>query len=1045
MLSSKAIYLLGFSAQSEDTTYIEVSWPSEYGFDVPVLLEDVTNDLSSSTLPSFEVRNYRLSLLYETKVSGTRQIRVHFNSGQSEKIAVFVPPLNRVYENTIARGIGSRISSIKGGSEDYRYNVALPEPNVSTGTFSAVAMMPVKDPAKRFQYRGAWKSSSSAAVELSSDVLRTIGKDLGLPSDLDDTEQHCIFASVQGKGNELLNGEQVFGDAFEDNESGGVSFMFIYAKNLRPLPKGKFESFTVCAEVGSPEYYRTTGTDSDGTAIPDLYLNGTFPARFIPDACTTPADILTLRAFPEVELAGSDGTLTIEVLTNEANPGTGPSPENAYDISRLPSYPALSGLDFTFTLRLPTGANHVASGTQTGNTKVFSGLLNSRLPYLLTVEDDVTGAIATIPFVLSPPQDRVETDRATFSTHPTRIPTRNPIGSGTRFQPPPECPCNDGTSINTESWAGPVDPCGICFACDAHGNLTQGGDITGISMFTNNGSASIPELTVGGSDGKIIFNSSPTILSPDITSYLPTTYTLTLHSTTGAGNAAVGAAITTVNTHPVPDYTFLSLDTGWYVVNVKYTGLDCNSRFWFFVDAPSPEDVCWTDVTVSIDPCSGALNANVSSSGEVESYTYAVNGVPVDLPYQVQAGDHFLVKTTFIDEHCAVHIFEQTITEIDLICPDGTGLPVGCMDPSAVNFDPSAIIDSGLCQYGITGCIDPTATNFDPNALYGDDSCLYLCSEPVVSTITTTSNNITVNLITEQAVSITVENPLTGYLEVFEDNDPIPVDDGVYIVTVLTSLGCIEIHIVGVDTTPIYGCMDRLASNFAASANVPYQYWNIDAVGEVAGENCTYSIEGNPCVPAGLAQLIQDLQWCLRSKLNTYTNHLRTGLVSNCEMNGLRKASLILSLLKKNALECVFNCKDSGSPTYIDTVQGKPCSTKWGEGGPTGSELVYDDEVQYQYGDVVQFDDEIYTFTGSTPMTGIAPTEFNLENPWKICNEPNPMSGTNVIDPFLGFISDFCKDCHLPKNEPSPEGTIAPTPDSMGFDPMEIFGDQIDL
>ena len=47
---------------------------------------------------------------------------------------------------------------------------------------------------------------------------------------------------------------------------------------------------------------------------------------------------------------------------------------------------------------------------------------------------------------------------------------------------------------------------------------------------------------------------------------------------------------------------------------------------------------------------------------------------------------------------------------------------VGCLDPNAVNFDPTANV-SGLCDY--TGCTDPSATNFNSAATISDSSCVY--------------------------------------------------------------------------------------------------------------------------------------------------------------------------------------------------------------------------------------------------------------------------------------------------------------------------------
>ena len=50
----------------------------------------------------------------------------------------------------------------------------------------------------------------------------------------------------------------------------------------------------------------------------------------------------------------------------------------------------------------------------------------------------------------------------------------------------------------------------------------------------------------------------------------------------------------------------------------------------------------------------------------------------------------------------------------------------GCLDPSAMNFDPQATDDDGSCEGGeIFGCTDASAFNYDPGATLDDGSCTY--------------------------------------------------------------------------------------------------------------------------------------------------------------------------------------------------------------------------------------------------------------------------------------------------------------------------------
>jgi len=58
---------------------------------------------------------------------------------------------------------------------------------------------------------------------------------------------------------------------------------------------------------------------------------------------------------------------------------------------------------------------------------------------------------------------------------------------------------------------------------------------------------------------------------------------------------------------------------------------------------------------------------------------------------------------------------------------------LGCTDPKANNYDPTANIDDGSCTYDVFGCTDPVATNYDPNATVDDGSCIlpvFGCTDP---------------------------------------------------------------------------------------------------------------------------------------------------------------------------------------------------------------------------------------------------------------------------------------------------------------------------
>ncbi|MGB1032042.1 MAG: hypothetical protein ACPGWM_05485, partial [Flavobacteriales bacterium] len=52
---------------------------------------------------------------------------------------------------------------------------------------------------------------------------------------------------------------------------------------------------------------------------------------------------------------------------------------------------------------------------------------------------------------------------------------------------------------------------------------------------------------------------------------------------------------------------------------------------------------------------------------------------------------------------------------------------VGCTDEEAINYNPEANVDNGMCEYldFIYGCLDPNALNYNPEATIEDGSCEY--------------------------------------------------------------------------------------------------------------------------------------------------------------------------------------------------------------------------------------------------------------------------------------------------------------------------------
>lgn len=68
----------------------------------------------------------------------------------------------------------------------------------------------------------------------------------------------------------------------------------------------------------------------------------------------------------------------------------------------------------------------------------------------------------------------------------------------------------------------------------------------------------------------------------------------------------------------------------------------------------------------------------------------------------------------------------QTSFDISLYCVPA--IVLGCSDATACNFDATATLDDGSCEFlSCAGCTDPLASNYDPTATIDDGSCV-LCN-----------------------------------------------------------------------------------------------------------------------------------------------------------------------------------------------------------------------------------------------------------------------------------------------------------------------------
>lgn len=108
---------------------------------------------------------------------------------------------------------------------------------------------------------------------------------------------------------------------------------------------------------------------------------------------------------------------------------------------------------------------------------------------------------------------------------------------------------------------------------------------------------------------------------------------------------------------------------------------------------------------------------NETSAGALAT---AINALPDPPPVPITA--QYVLDNTVSNPICCDYPFE--------------GGP-GCMDPSALNFDPTATVPlAGACLYATEGCTDPNAINYNSlnPPMVDDGSCIYSIDDPAEGT-----------------------------------------------------------------------------------------------------------------------------------------------------------------------------------------------------------------------------------------------------------------------------------------------------------------------
>ncbi len=115
-----------------------------------------------------------------------------------------------------------------------------------------------------------------------------------------------------------------------------------------------------------------------------------------------------------------------------------------------------------------------------------------------------------------------------------------------------------------------------------------------------------------------------------------------------------------------------------------------------------------------------------------------------------------------------------SVTDATEFSVGGVICGLGCMDPTAMNYDPTATVsDSASCTYCVYGCMDTTMYNYDPLATC--DSVVSLCEPYVYGCTDMTANNYNSLANTDDGTCVyegCMDTTATNYCSICTISDP---------------------------------------------------------------------------------------------------------------------------------------------------------------------------------------------------------------------------------------------------------------------------------
>ena len=410
----------------------------------------------------------------------------------------------------------------------------------------------------------------------------------------------------------------------------------------------------------------------------------------------------------------------------------------------------------------------------------------------------------------------------------------------------------------------------------------------------------------------------------------------------------------------------------------------------------------------------------------------------------------------------------------------------GCMDPTATNYDPTATCDNHDCEYDALGCTDPLAINYDPSAVVDDGSCYYCDDPPMTYTYTTTDATVTpgsclsnidgcINITVDSTTCTTTWKLVECYFFCgISSSNVILVTNVDYTLGSVATIcnlagghmytliledcnGCqmqIEIF-VGTEGNEC-GCTDPAADNYNPLATIDNgsciycgctdpnaTNYNPGATSNCIPDTCNYPSLTPPCIPPSIDATIKKLELCIAENGFNYYNKLVTGQSDDCSIMNVWKLILMLYLLKRKGLDCIYNCEDASTPDPADVYIS--CEDLWITGGPTTglndpnvntlipavgttSDIAMFTTGSLTPGDIIKHHNSGYIWIFYGPgqngppapvsVAGLDPENAsgNLSGYWGFCNDSmryiSNSNNINYIDNFINFANKFCRDCN---------------------------------